>query len=645
MNDLLAIAGHNTVAALVLSVLVYGLTRVWRHPPLAHVLWLVVLLKLVAPPVLRLDWPDASWPQAAGASGHDLAEPPQFDEPKLEQRARFGERPAAQGDVRVSVAGPSEHHATSAVRASFGDGRPALCWLWLAGSGLCAAIAATRIVRFERRLRDTLPGSERLHRLALAVAGRLDVRRAPDVRYIDSVDVPFVWWAGRRPTVVLPRRLAAQLDDNALLLILAHELAHLRRCDHWVRAIELIVSTIYWWNPLVWFVRRQIHEAEDLCCDAWVRWSFPDCNRRYAEVLLKAAESVGQSGVGKPLLPASPLFRSLSLKARIQMILEDRFAPFVSARWMFVLALLAAVVLPAFVQSAKTEARAGSTEEVPATPAQEPDASDFPYAVKFEQGATRFLDGDKITILEVHGTAETFTPGNRYRIRGEYTLKSHDRAMLAAYITAMDAENGRSTSLKIQSTVVDKGNGTFTLILPMSHRGWPHVSFYPAKGGEGFGGNYFGTGNNVLKRWWGSKDDQAAATACDTSFLAKRFKYRIDFETGRNQTQNGGRLEIREVWGTRPRIEVGGQYLVRGKYVMPSSKPGKLYFYATASGAWNETASLDLQSTPVDPGEGEFELVHGMAGPGYFHLILTDADDYSRWFANVYFGTGDNVYR
>jgi hypothetical protein len=34
-----------------------------------------------------------------------------------------------------------------------------------------------------------------------------------------------------------------------------------------------------------------------------------------------------------------------------------------------------------------------------------------------------------------------------------------------------------------------------------------------------------------------------------------------------------------------------------------------------------------------------------MAGPGSFHLILTAFDKYSNWFANVYFGTGDNVLR
>ncbi len=130
------------------------------------------------------------------------------------------------------------------------------------------------------------------------------------------------------------------------------------------------------------------------------------------------------------------------------------------------------------------------------------------------------------------------------------------------------------------------------------------------------------------------------------SFPVERFKYRIPFELGYRETKDGGRLEIREVWGTRPRIEIGGQYLVRGTYALPPGQQrGKVYFYATAGGAWGETADLDLQSTEVNQPTGEFILLHGMAGHGHFHVCLTDPDRYSRMFANVYFGTGDNVYR
>ena len=76
---------------------------------------------------------------------------------------------------------------------AFGDvwdrGRPVLLWLWLGGAALCA-VAATRIVRFERLLRGTLPASERLQRLAFEVAGKLGVRRVPDVRYAECVERP-----------------------------------------------------------------------------------------------------------------------------------------------------------------------------------------------------------------------------------------------------------------------------------------------------------------------------------------------------------------------------------------------------------------------------------------------------------------------
>jgi hypothetical protein len=205
---------------------------------------------------------------------------------------------------------------------------------------------------------------------------------------------------------------------------------------------------------------------------------------------------------------ASPFFRPFSLKARIEMVLAERFAPGISRQSMLLIALLASLVLPLFVRATRAEPRLGSRHDQPAVNSRKPDSPatlEFPHVVRFEQGATRFQIGDKITIQEVRGTAETFAPGNLYWIKGTYTLASHHRASLAAYVTAMDRENGRGPTFRVQETTVNEGDGTFTLILPVSYRGWPHVSFYPADGGSDFGGNYFGTGNSVLKKWWGEK--------------------------------------------------------------------------------------------------------------------------------------------
>jgi len=111
---------------------------------------------------------------------------------------------------------------------------------------------------------------------------------------------------------------------------------------------------------------------------------------------------------------------------------------------------------------------------------------------------------------------------------------------------------------------VEKGTGAFTLYLPTLCRGWPHVSFYPAEGGSDFGGNYFGTGDFVLKRWWGfketdrktaraaarSKDGTPAAPAVTSGIpTASEFPLAVRFDQGAIKFKNGNaHLSVFHEW-------------------------------------------------------------------------------------------------
>jgi RNA polymerase sigma factor (sigma-70 family) len=136
--------------------------------------------------------------------------------------------------------------------------------------------------------------------------------------------------------------------------------------------------------------------------------------------------------------------------------------------------------------------------------------------------------------------------------------------------------------------------------------------------------------------------DEARQRHLDSAsrYLASRFKFRIPIKLGETEFHAGGRIDIVEVWGTRPRIEVGGIYLVRGKYVLPSQTHGRLYFWLTSGNPCNSGPSLDLQQTDVRKGQGEFTLLHEMRWEGAFHIRL---DDDSKMLANVYFETDDNA--
>jgi beta-lactamase regulating signal transducer with metallopeptidase domain len=221
MNDALSLAMHNTLAAAVLALCVYGLTRFRPFPPLAHALWLLVLLKLVSPPVLALDWSACLPSGSASALDHFLSDASTTEHETPDALSDSLASPMPQtGATGQAVSAPAI--ATGPVRRlDWNLTATILLGLWLGGAALSAVIAAIRIVRFEQRLQGTLPLPERWQHLVQDVADKLGVRRLPAICCVECEMSPFLWSAGRRPVIVVPRRLLSQLDDEAAAMILA----------------------------------------------------------------------------------------------------------------------------------------------------------------------------------------------------------------------------------------------------------------------------------------------------------------------------------------------------------------------------------------------------------------------------------------
>ncbi len=88
---------------------------------------------------------------------------------------------------------------------------------------------------------------------------------------LDMNTGPFVT-GFRNPTIVLPCNLSAYEIKFTLL----HELEHLR-CHHmFIKLCTEIVTAIYWWNPIVWFLRNEIICALEIQADTGVIEKLPD---------------------------------------------------------------------------------------------------------------------------------------------------------------------------------------------------------------------------------------------------------------------------------------------------------------------------------------------------------------------------------
>jgi beta-lactamase regulating signal transducer with metallopeptidase domain len=345
MRTLLEMGLSNAVFAAILALPVAAIGRLCKRPALAHSLWLLVLLKLVTPPLVAVpeDWLPSWQPSLfPGDSVAAAAEPNLHAGDELAFASTMNTEPgedtlpsrltstssSAEDSSVVTV--PVEGVPTAVVDVEVTDRDPeakSVAWgnllfvVWPVGSVLWFAWAVLHICRFRRLLKHARPASVLLRDQVGFLARKMGIRRCPSIWLVPGAVSPMVWTLGGRPRLLFPAKLLDQLDREQRATLLTHELAHVRRRDHWVRALEILVSGLYWWHPVVWWARHELHEAEEQCCDAWVVDTLKDAGRAYALALLQTVAFFSKVRSTLPLT-ASGIGQVPHLRRRLTMIMN-----------------------------------------------------------------------------------------------------------------------------------------------------------------------------------------------------------------------------------------------------------------------------------------------------------------------------------
>lgn len=169
--------------------------------------------------------------------------------------------------VGGSTLAPSVAAATQ--HGWFAPLRIALPWLVLAW-GCGVVFLGVRVIRQWRGLRAIVRAAEAVpawQDRARRLGQNLGLRRA--IRVLASVRIAtptLVGWV--RPVVVVPLAMLARMPTEQVELILAHELAHLRRLDHLANLFQVVVETLLFYHPVVHWISRDARNERELCCDA-----------------------------------------------------------------------------------------------------------------------------------------------------------------------------------------------------------------------------------------------------------------------------------------------------------------------------------------------------------------------------------------
>lgn len=166
---------------------------------------------------------------------------------------------------------------------------------------------------------QSLPGADgQTHNIVLNVCRLLGVRRIPSIRISDERP-PFVM-GFFSPLLIISRHLLVRPDE--LETIIVHEIAHLRRGDVFVRYLEWVAGTLFFFWPVVAWINRRLDAAREYACDEWALRQGKLTASEYARCLLRVVQPMRRPRFA--YAPCSMATNPKTIERRIDMILQSK---------------------------------------------------------------------------------------------------------------------------------------------------------------------------------------------------------------------------------------------------------------------------------------------------------------------------------
>ncbi|MEX2141376.1 MAG: M56 family metallopeptidase [Pirellulales bacterium] len=427
-----------------------------RRPHLGYVLWLLVLVKCLTPPLWTSPIGVFSWRSVATAIERDEMPPPPVmthdeapavlydddgtfvatqpvdDEGVEAANTQAADVQTAELQHGAEQSAPSTDSAVSAITM--------LAIAWFVGVVLFFArvARATYVCRAAIR-RSLAPVDQALAELALGLQRRLGIRRKVRIEVISQSIGPLTYGL-IRPRIVLPATVVSRRSGDELMLVLAHELVHVRRGDSFVGLLQMAVQCVWWFHPCVWWANRRISIERERCCDEEVVLELGCPPARYAHCLIDVLQAKRQS----PAVAFVVGIRSFEVtKQRLEYVMRHTGLGHKKTPWAYwiLFAVAAGVIVPVAgrteepangVQTVQAQDTKGSAEAKPAESSRQSQPSTAkekgspPAAANIDVSNVELMKGDKagtaILTFDVDAPKGTrfFVAYMHHAVRGAY---------------------------------------------------------------------------------------------------------------------------------------------------------------------------------------------------------------------------------
>lgn len=189
---------------------------------------------------------------------------------------------------------------------------PVLSIVWIVGMAVMLLYALISYIRLKKSVGASVPVKD-------------------NILACDEVKSPFILGI-IKPLIYVP----SPMEGETLDYVITHEMAHIKRRDHWWKPFGFLLLAVYWFNPLCWLAYVLLCRDIEMACDEKVIRELDNNDKAaYSQALLNCS-------FPRRRIAACPLaFGEVGVKERVKSVLNYKKPAF----WIIVVAVVACIVV------------------------------------------------------------------------------------------------------------------------------------------------------------------------------------------------------------------------------------------------------------------------------------------------------------
>ena len=154
--------------------------------------------------------------------------------------------------------------------------------IWMAGALFFFIKLTIRYIKLTKML-DRIPVKKDERAESVLTTVLKDKEKRPEIMKTSAVQIPCCVGVFHK-RILIP---AKEYSDEELYYIILHEYTHLKNNDVLTKLLINSICAVYWWNPLVYLLRKDMQQSLEIRCDGLVSKKMDSISRsNYLAVML-----------------------------------------------------------------------------------------------------------------------------------------------------------------------------------------------------------------------------------------------------------------------------------------------------------------------------------------------------------------------